>query len=410
MTMVSATLMGAASACAMAGNMHTAWAANGVSGHSVHAVDAIRAGAPTAGYSQDGVTKYGKKTKKKGGRLTYKKSKKSWTRMYKTLDDQFFTTAEARRIGDNLLLYQHTTGGWPKNVYFPDSLSGDELKVVVALKDDTDNSTIDNKATTTEIEYLARLFGATGDVKYRDAMMRGLEYLFEAQYDNGGWPQFYPRSKGYYTHITYNDDAMVNVLKLMRDVSKGKKPYAFINAEVRAKAKAALDKGVDCIVKTQVRQNGKLTVWCAQHDEHTLQPVKARAFELASLSGLESDDIVLFLMSLSEPSPEVKKAIEAAVQWFRDSKIEGYTIETFTNADGKKDIRLAPCPQDDFPCHPLWARFYTLDTNRPFVCDRDGVMKYSLQDIGYERRNGYQWYNNAGEKVLKKYEEWKKRY
>lgn len=52
--------------------------------------------------------------------------------------------------------------------------------------------------------------------------------------------------------------------------------------------------------------------------------------------------------------------------------------------------------------------FYTLEDNRPFFCDRDGVKKYDISEIGYERRNGYSWYNNAGLKVLKKYEQWKK--
>ena len=66
---------------------------------------------------------------------------------------------------------------------------------------------------------------------------------------------------------------------------------------------------------------------------------------------------------------------------------------------------MVPCTD----CAPLWARFYELDTNRPFFCDRDGIKKYDISEIGHERRNGYSWYNNGGLKVLKKYEEWKKK-
>ena len=55
---------------------------------------------------------------------------------------------------------------------------------------------------------------------------------------------------------------------------------------------------------------------------------------------------------------------------------------------------------------PLWARFYELETGKPFFCDRDGVKKYSLAEIGAERRNGYSWYTNGPEKVLGKYGEW----
>ena len=79
--------------------------------------------------------------------------------------------------------------------------------------------------------------------------------------------------------------------------------------------------------------------WCAQHDRETLAPAKARAYELPSLSGQESDDIVLFLMSLSKPTPEMIASIDAAIEWFKESEIKNIKKEYFTNADGKKDYR-----------------------------------------------------------------------
>ena len=153
-----------------------------------------------------------------------------------------------------------------------------------------------------------------------------------------------------------------------------------------------------------MRQNGELTVWCAQHDRVTLEPCKARAYELPSLSGQESDNIVLLLMSLPHPSANVVKSIEGAIKWFQKSEIKGIQKEYFTNSDGKKDYRMVPCED----CPTLWARFYDLETNRPFFCDRDGIKKYDISEIGHERRNGYSWYNKDGSKVLKRYEKWKK--
>ena len=336
--------------------------------------------------------------------------KVNWPTFAKNADDDFMATSEAARVGDNLLFYQHETGGWPKNMRLQDPLTDNVRKKVDEMKKGKRYATIDNKGTTTEIIYLSRLYNATKDERYLDAVLRGFDYLFKAQYANGGWPQFFPLSKGYYTHITYNDDAMVNVLKVMRDAAKGKAPFTFLPDSVKAKAQASLDKGVDCILKTQVVQDGRKTVWCAQYDENTLQPADARAFELASLSGQESDDIVLFLMSLSKPSMEIRRCIEDAVAWFKKSKITGIRLEKYTNDEGKKDTRVVPCAQDDAPCDPLWARFYTLDDNRPFFCDRDGVKRYSLDEIGYERRNGYSWYNNDGIDVLKRYEKWRLKY
>ncbi len=330
-----------------------------------------------------------------------------WVKAAARYPDSFFTTQEARRVGDNVLLYQHNTGGWPKNVQMQNPLTAKERLAVEAEKGNENESTIDNGATTTELRFLARLYNATRDSRYLDGFNAGMGYLFRSQYANGGWPQFWPRPKGYYIHITYNDDAMVNVLRMLDKTARGEEPYAFVPDSTRAKAREAVSRGVDCILKTQVRQNGRLTVWCAQHDEQTLLPAKARAYELPSLSGGESIGIVRFLMSLPDPSPEVRRSIEAAVEWFRTSKIEGKKLERFTNADGKPDLRMADCTAGE-PCEPLWGRFYTLDSNRPFVCDRDGVVRYDLSEIGYERRNGYSWYNRHGLALLKEYEEWKR--
>ncbi len=333
-----------------------------------------------------------------------KRPYKNWVKMVPGLPDEFYQTEEAVRIADNVLIYQQTTGGWPKNIYMPAELSIQELEDAMEAKNDVNQSTIDNDATTTEIEYLAKVYLATGIEKYKDAVLKGMEYLLEAQYDNGGWPQFYPRPTGYYTAITYNDHAMVNVMEQIRKMYEKQPPYTFIPDEVSGKLRNAFDKGVDCILKTQIRQDGKLTVWCAQHDPVTLEPVKARAYELPSLSGQESDEIVLLLMSLPNPSEEIIAATEGAIEWFRKVQINGLKKEYYTDEEGRHDYRMIPCTD----CPPLWARFYELDTNQPIFVDRDGIKKYDLSEIGHERRNGYSWYNSDGVKVLKRYEKWKK--
>ncbi|MCX6627194.1 MAG: pectate lyase, partial [Candidatus Solibacter sp.] len=188
------------------------------------------------------------------------------------------------------------------------------------------HSTIDNDATYTQMRYLARVYTATKRPPFQAAFRRGLDYLLKAQYPNGGWPQFYPLRDGYWSHITYNDDAMVGVLELLRDLVDHKPEFAFLGDADRARARQAISKGVECILKTQVVQQGKLTAWCAQHDERTLAPAKARAYELPSLSGGESAGIVKFLMGIEKPSPEVVRAIEGAVAWFRTNRIQGIRV------------------------------------------------------------------------------------
>ena len=86
--------------------------------------------------------------------VNYKEKKpyKTWVKMAPKLNDEFFKTPEAIRIGDNVLLYQQTTGGWPKNIYMPAELTEQELEDVLASKDEVNESTIDNDATSTEIQ------------------------------------------------------------------------------------------------------------------------------------------------------------------------------------------------------------------------------------------------------------------
>lgn len=321
---------------------------------------------------------------------------------------EWYGSAEAVRVADNLLLWQRDTGGWPKNTNMAVVLSQQEAAALSKQKRETD-STIDNGATYTQMAYLARVFNATKQARCKDGFLRGLDYLFKAQYDNGGWPQFYPDLHGYYKHITFNDDAMVGVLELLRAIAQKRPEYVFVDEARRAQAERAVQKGIDCILKTQVTVNGVLTVWCAQHDEVTLQPAPARAYEKISLSGSESVGLVRFLMSVENPSPQIRAAIQAAVAWFEQTKLTGLKVIEKPDAASSKGYDKVVVK--DASAGPLWARFYEIGTNRPIFCGRDGVIKYSLAEIEYERRTGYRWYVNAPTTLLAKdFPAWKKKW
>ena len=95
----------------------------------------------------------------------------------------------------------------------------------------------------------------------REAFLRGLDHILAAQYSSGGWPQKYPPGEGYARHITFNDDTMVRLMSLLRDVVRSD-TYRFVDAARRDKSRAAFDRGVDCILRSQVRVGERLTVWC----------------------------------------------------------------------------------------------------------------------------------------------------
>ena len=326
---------------------------------------------------------------------------------YRETSPEFFASAEARRIGDQILLWQRNTGGWPKNVDMCSPMSEDEKNEVQDDKNRTDDSTTDNGATTTQMTYLARLWQQTCDNRYRDAFRRGVEYLLSGQYDNGGWPQFWPKMRDYQIHITYNDNAMVNTMTLLRDIRDGREPYQGLSDdELNERLTKAFDKGIECILKTQIRVGETLTVWCQQHDRETFLPAAARAYELPSYCSAESASIVRLLMELPNPDERVVKAVDGAIAWFEQHKITGYRLERIgTKGKPGADTRLVADPNAE----PLWARYYDLEKAEPFVCDRDGVPRKSLQEIGPERRNGYSWYNNKPAGVIKKYAKWKKK-
>ncbi|KIC00836.1 pectate lyase [Flavobacterium sp. JRM] len=333
---------------------------------------------------------------------------KNWSDIIRKSNAAWFATPEAQTIAENVLLYQRNIGGWPKNIEMQKPLSEAEKQSLIALKSDLHDITTDNGATCQEMLFLAKMYKQKPDERYKKAFLLGLDYLLEAQYDNGGWPQFYPLKKGYYTHITYNDDSMFHILSILKQIGETSDYNGIpISQDYVAKAKVAFDKGITCIIKTQYKQNGVLTAWCAQHDENTLAPAKARAYELPSLSGKESAKIVLLLMSIDNPSLEVITAVKSACTWFEKTKITNLEEKRILNDAGKIiDKKMIPATN----ASPIWARFMELDNNEPFFCDRDGVKKKSLDEIGGERKNGYAWYTDEPKEPLKKYPSWEKKY
>jgi PelA/Pel-15E family pectate lyase len=312
---------------------------------------------------------------------------------------EWYASDEAARIADNVLLYQRESGGWPKNIDMAVVLS-EQAKAEIAKQKSTDDSLIDNGATYTQMDYLARVFNATRHPPFKEGFNKGLDYLLKAQYENGGWPQYYPRLTGYYKRITFNDDAMVGVMELLRSIARNDHAYSFVDEARRARAENAGAKGVELILKTQIVVNGKRTVWCAQHDEVTLAPAPARTYEHVSLSGSESAGLARFLMGVERPDARIVEAIESAIAWFKEAKLTG--IKVIEKPDPSFPNGFDKVVVEDAKAGPLWARFYEINTGRPIFSGRDGVVRYSLAEIEHERRTGYGWYTSAPAKLLEK--------
>jgi PelA/Pel-15E family pectate lyase len=303
-------------------------------------------------------------------------------------------------VAENMLLLQTPSGGWSKhyhgkNVDYGRAFDATE-RAALRAPDRHDDATLDNKATTREIEYLAGAYARTGNPDYLEAARRGVEYLLRAQYSGGGWPQYHPDRSLYRAHVTLNDDAMVRAIALLQDIAEGRGELAALTPEFGARAAAAAARGIDSLLDLQVRIDGQPTIWAAQYDETTLQPAKARAYELPSLAVSESVGVVRLLMRQPRPDARTVAAIEAAARWFEQHRLPDlalHRVEAPAEETGKDVLVVAE------PGASLWARFYDLQAQQPMFVDRDGK-RVAFAGLPNERRTGYAWYGTWPEKLL----------
>jgi PelA/Pel-15E family pectate lyase len=320
-------------------------------------------------------------------------------------DAAFFARPEMVALAEVVLSYQTPTGGWSKHV---DYSRGPRPPGTHWTAQGGEGwhycGTLDNRSTTEQIEFLARVHAATGRAEFRDGALCGLEWLLQAQYPNGGWPQNYPLEPGYHEATTLNDGAMQHALKVVLAVSRGDEPFQWVAAPLRQRAAQALARGLACLCRSQVRIGDRLTVWCAQHDPLTLEPVAARLKEPPSLSGAESADLVKFLMRFGPLDDDMRTCIEAALAWFETHQITD--LRETTNAAGKADYVHDPASTE-----VRWARFYDLATERPiFAGAQDGIIYHSFREMAAHNDVAYDYFTTHPRDLLaKEAARWRKR-
>ena len=303
-------------------------------------------------------------------------------------------------VAENMLLLQTASGGWSKHhlgrkVDYTLAL-GDAEQAALRAADRRDDATLDNKATTSEIAYLARAHRKTGNPAYLAAAGRGVEYLLQAQYANGGWPQYYPDRSSYRHQITLNDDAMVRAIGLLQDIAEGRGDLVALTPQYGVRAATAAQHGIDSLLALQLRIDGVPTIWAAQYDENTLQPATARAYELPALAVSESVGVLRLLMRQPEPDVRLVAAVDAATAWLDAHRLHDLATERFDAPDEEsgQDVRVVARPGAS-----LWARFYDLESQQPMFVNREG-QRVVFSELPNERRAGYAWYGTWPEKLL----------
>ena len=273
---------------------------------------------------------------------------------------EWYGSAEAISVADTLVSVQKTNGGWMKNDQFH-KLSTSELTARQKLSGDNGrniHSCFDNYATTQEMRFLAKVYQQTHQQRFLDAFKRALDLIFESGNSlNGGWAQYWPLSSdkfSYQNYITFNDDLMLNMMRILQDISEQKGDFAgLVDDATREKCKAQWDKAIECVINCQIDDNGVKAAWCAQHDAADFLPTEGRPHEMPSVSGYESANLLYYLMSINKPSEEIQQSITAAVEWLKSHKYkENATVEDYTNAKGEADRHIVEKQGTN-----LWGRF-----------------------------------------------------
>ena len=334
-------------------------------------------------------------------------------RFIKVLPDQAsYAPEQVREIVANIRLFQRDNGGWPKDYDMTAMLSDEQRSIVEATRTNNDTS-YDNGNIYSQVDYLARAFSQSGEPEWRLACERGFDFMLRSQYEHGGFPQRFPEPNSFHAHITFNDGVMIGILNVLQDAAERKPHFEWLDEDRRDQARKAVRRGIECILRCQIKVAGVRTGWCQQHDEISFEPRPARTFELASICPQETTAIIRFLMRQPKPETDTLTAMDAAVAWLKDVRLQGVRAErirapreVFLRHTTDYDTVVVADPE----AKSLWARHYEIGTNRPMFAGRDGIRKYALAEIERERRTGSAWYGAWPADLLDGfYDEWRER-
>lgn len=378
--------------------------------------------------------------------------RQSWGRLANRMPAEWYGSEEAAEVAEKVLDAQLPSGGWFKNIPWHQMTPKHEKSLARAKE--IGASIFDNNATTTEMRFLAKMQAAKPDKRYKKAFDRAFRLIEAAQYENGGWPMFYPLNaatldaygvtdpvsgKNYITNINFNDNAMTNILQTLKQIYEGHELWTpIIDKKQQKAAKKMFYKGIQCILDCQIdgkyeqytfretaagkiigdRRVGDapLSIWCAQHDAVTLEPAQARAYEFPSYCGMETAGILATLMAIDPQDipaeyptmwSDIQRSVKAAVAWIDAHRICDLEFKMIRDEQGGMDRNVVAAPGK----RNLWARFYELTSCRPIFGMYNFVRLYSIDGVSPDRRMGYAWYSKNLEQIVERsYPKWKKKH
>lgn len=332
-------------------------------------------------------------------------------------------------VADLIVALQNEDGGFQ---VLPDNYEMSQKETGLGSMKDV--SSVYNGATTSELKYLAKYITANKpeDSKYQDAFVKGIKYLLTTQRDNGGWSMNPGSGSGFNANIEVGNKAMTEVLTLLSDIAiLNNQDYVFARKAMNVdEIKSAVEKGNDFIVKSQISNNNKKSGWATQYDK-TGNVTMGHTYERESVSSYTTKDVIDYLMTIHNPSQDIKDAVESAYSWLKDVKI----------ADKEQKVVKDTSMNNGFDVYLVdgsgtWASNYVYDkatdSYRPLYSDVDPtradqkyVNVYELYNLDgnsvgnnkinnkdlilYSTRTTVSYYDNnlADELIATGYDEWK---
>ena len=332
-------------------------------------------------------------------------------------------------VADLIVALQNEDGGFQ---VLPDNYEMSQKETGLGSMKDV--SSVYNGATTAELKYLAKYITANKpeDSKYQDAFVKGIKYLLTTQHDNGGWSMNPGSGSGFNANIEVGNKAMTEVLTLLSDIAiLNNQDYVFARKAMNVdEIKSAVEKGNDFIVKSQISNNNKKSGWATQYDKSG-NVTMGHTYERESVSSYTTKDVIDYLMTIHNPSQDIKDAVESAYSWLKDVKI----------ADKEQKVVKDTSMNNGFDVYLVdgsgtWASNYVYDkatdSYRPLYSDVDptradqkyvnvyelynldgnsvGNKKINNKDlILYSTRTTVSYYDNnlADELIATGYDEWK---
>ena len=276
----------------------------------------------------------------------------------------------ADQVADALIWGQDSSGGWHYLIDFdPGGLQKWYIEVASKCWGWEEyyhyygNATFDDEVTVSATRFLLDIYLVTQDAKYEEPLQKALDFILDAQYPNGAWPQRYP-SKNQYSHdgqedytpyYTFNDDVIHATIFLLLEVYQKLGGEEYLEAARR---------GMNFYLISQLAtpQAG----WALQYDLD-MKPAMARSYEPASVASGQTvrniRDLQTFFKMTGDPT--YLRPIPDAIQWLESSIINSDSSKNFTH-----------------------ATFYEPLTNKPLYAHREGSsMQNGRYWVDHEQAN-----------------------